>query len=73
MTTVEMVDPQGLALMEIANPKMTRDDVALTYAFMLRQGETDRVAEVNQAILERWSMAALKYIKTEAWKRAEGR
>jgi hypothetical protein len=65
-----MVDPQAMALLEIAEPAMTRDDVALTYAFCLRQGETDRIAEVNEAIIDRWSMSALRYIKTQAWKRA---
>ncbi len=66
---VEMVDPQRIVLIEIADRRMTRDDIALTYAYCLRQGETDRIAEINQAILARWSMAALKYIKTEAWKK----
>jgi hypothetical protein len=65
-----MVDPQAMALLEIAEPAMTRDDVALTYAFCIRQGETDRIAEVNEAIVDRWSMSALRYIKTQAWKRA---
>jgi hypothetical protein len=67
-----MIDPQGQALQEIADPRMKRGDVALTYAFCLRQGETDRIAEVNRAIMDRWSMAALRYIKGQAWKRAQG-
>jgi len=29
--------------------------------------------KVNQAILDRWSPAALTYIKDKAWKFAEGR
>jgi hypothetical protein len=66
--TVAMVDPQGQALREIADKRLTRDDVAVTYAFALRQQKTDRIAEVNQAILDRWSMNALKYIKTKAWR-----
>jgi hypothetical protein len=71
---VEMVDPEGQALREIADPRMKRDDVALTYAFVIRQGcSGDRLAQVNRAIIERWSMAALKYIKERAWGIAEGR
>jgi len=66
--SVAMVDPQAQALREIADKRMTRDDVKLTYAYCIRQGETDRIAEVNHAILERWSMAALRYIKEGAWR-----
>ncbi len=68
-----MVDPQEQALYEIRDRRFTRDDVALTYAFALRQRETDRIAEVNRAIIERWSLAALKYIKAKAWKLVEGK
>ena len=66
---IEMVDPQGQLLREVADPRMKRDDVALTYAFALRQpGEVDW-AKVNHAIIDRWSLSALKYIKEQAWKR----
>jgi hypothetical protein len=66
---VEMLDPQGWALAEIADRKMTRDDVAITYAFCIRQQQTDRIAEINRAIVDRWSISALGYIKRKAWKR----
>jgi hypothetical protein len=70
--TVDLVDPQGVLLREIADKRMTRDDVAMTYAFAIRQhdGGRDQVdfAKVNHAILDRWSMAALKYIKEKAWR-----
>jgi hypothetical protein len=69
LVKVEMVDPQRMALLEIADPRLTRDDVAITYAYCLRQNETDRIAEVNHAIIERWSMSTLHYIKQKAWKR----
>ena len=38
---VAMVDVEGHLLREIADPRMTRDDVALTYAFAIRQAQTD--------------------------------
>jgi hypothetical protein len=64
----------GQIMREIADPRMTRDDVALTYAFGLRQdpkgmNEMDW-KRVNDAILARWSMNALRYIKERAWKYA---
>lgn len=65
--SIQMVDPQGQLLREVAD----RDDVALTYAFALRQaGEIDWPL-VNRAILDRWSLSALKHIKERAWKLVE--
>lgn len=76
---VEMVDPQGTILREIEDKRMTRDDVAVTYAFCILQsgggqgdGSIDYVA-INRAIMDRWSLSALKYIKTAAWRLVEGR
>lgn len=76
---IEMVDPQGVILREIADRRLTRDDVAMTYAFCLRQsgpgwgdGSID-YATINKAIMERWSIAALRYIKEKAWRLVEGR
>jgi hypothetical protein len=70
---VEMVDPQRALLEEIADKRMQRDDVAMTYAFALRQRADINWAEVNQAIIHRWSLSALKYIKEKAWKLVEGK
>jgi hypothetical protein len=70
---VELVDPQGTILAEIADARLTRDDVAMTYAFCLRSPDGIDFAAINRAILGRWSMHALAYIKTEAWRIAEGR
>lgn len=69
--SVSMVDPQDVILREIADRSLTRDDVALTYAFCIRQSGEDEIdfPTINAAILERWSMAALRYIKREAWER----
>jgi hypothetical protein len=47
----------------------TRDDVAEAYAERLRlAGPEGGWQEFNQAILERWSMSGLRYIKEKAWK-----
>jgi hypothetical protein len=65
----ELADPEGQLLEEIADPAMKRRDVALTYGLAMR-GSKDRVdwPKVNQAILERWSLAGLEWIKAFAWK-----
>jgi hypothetical protein len=73
---VEMIDPQRQLLDEIADTRMTRDDVALTYAFAIRQSVARQSARVdwtavNHAIVERWSLSALKYIKRSAWRKVE--
>lgn len=74
---VEMVDVQGQLMAEIADRRMKRNDVALTYAFAIRQDchldSSVDFASVNRAILQRWSIAGLKYIKERAWGIAEGR
>jgi hypothetical protein len=79
VTRVEMVDPQGAILREIEDRRTTRDHVALTYAFCLRQNfdpacaDTVDFTAVNKAILARWSSSALEYIKGKAWRLYEGR
>lgn len=70
---IEMVDVEAQLLREIADEDMTRDDVAQTYAFALRQQDEVDFPRVNRAIMGRWSLAALKYIKTRAWARYEGK
>lgn len=70
---VTMVDPEGQILREIADKRMTRDDVKLTYAFALYQQNEVDFAKVNRAIMDRWSIAALRYIKDGAWRLARQR
>lgn len=70
---VDLVDPQGTILREIADKRMTRDDVALTYAFAIRQRAEIDWPAVNRAIIDRWSLNALMYVKDRAWKLVEGR
>ncbi len=68
--TYTLANAERVILDEIANPKMTRDGVALTYAFCLRQRPPGHVSfrDINRAIMERWSPHALDYIKQRAWK-----
>lgn len=55
----------------IADHRCTRDDVAVEYATALRAyGPNGDWAGINGAILGRWSMSGLRYIKEKAWKLA---
>ena len=54
---------------EIANPQMTRRDVAMTYRLILQQ-TVEKVDwnKINRAIIDRWSRAGLEWIKERAWR-----
>lgn len=67
MTNLRPTAPDVL-LREIEDTQMTRDDVARTYADALLSKDKTDWQLVNSRIIERWSMYALKYIKTRAWK-----
>ena len=73
MTTIELAACTQTLLNEIGMPEMKRDDVALTYALAMRSSEETDWKAVNEAIIERWSMSALRYIKERAWGINEGR
>ena len=66
-----MMDCERVLLEEIANPKVRRKSVAMTYAWAIRstQAGMDTVdwKKVNAAIIERWSRSALEWIKKQAW------
>jgi hypothetical protein len=64
---IELADPQGQLLEEVADPAMTRRQVALTYRLALRSEDRVDWPKVNQAIISRWSVSALLYIKRIAW------
>ena len=71
----ELVNPEKVILEEIAIAGMTRDSIALTYAFCLRQLGPDNISfrKINSAILDRWAFSSLDYIKSRAWGIYEGR
>lgn len=52
---------------EIANKQMKRRDVAKTYALALQSSDETDWRQVNEAIIARWSMHALTWIKDQAW------
>lgn len=55
-------------LNEIEDKAFKRQQVADTYAILIRKGHKE-FREINEAILKRWSMSGLLWIKTQAWKR----
>jgi hypothetical protein len=65
----ELACCERMLLQEIADKRMKRKDVAKTYAMSLRSSERDTIdwKKVNEAIIERWSMSALTFIKEQAW------
>lgn len=72
---IEMHDPEGTLLSELAIPGITQDSIALTYSFMIRQsakGASFRA--VNEAIAAKWKgKSALERVKTRAWDYASGK
>ena len=59
----ELANCTNHLLREIADPAMKRRDVAQSYALAMRSQETTDYARVNAAIIARWSLSALEYIK----------
>ena len=66
---IELGNCEATLLAEIANTVMKRKDVAKTYALSLRSSERKSInwRKVNEAIMTRWSPAALAWIKQQAW------
>ncbi len=56
-------------LSEIAVPGTTRKDVAQTYRLILESRDALCVdwPEINKAIIARWSLSGLLWIKRQAW------
>jgi hypothetical protein len=69
---IELADPEGDLLREIADPAMSRHDVRLTYRLALRSQDRVDWAKVNEAIIHRWSLSTLRNIKAWAWKGHQG-
>jgi hypothetical protein len=63
---MELADCTNHLLREIAAPEMKRKDVAQSYALALRSSDPTDWKRVNAAILARWSLSGLKWIKTQA-------
>lgn len=66
-TRMVLVARTQTLLDEIARKRTTRKDVAKTYALAIRSSEDTDWTAVNKAIIGRWSLSALKWIKGQAW------
>lgn len=64
---IELALCTEVLLREIEYKGSTRRDVAKTYALALRSSEPTDWEKVNRAIIERWSLHALGWIKDQAW------
>jgi len=64
---IEMMDCENVLMQEIADPKCKRKTIARTYAFALKSSEDIDFKKVNMAIINRWSISGLEYIKSLAW------
>lgn len=53
----------------IRDRENTRDDIAVAYRNALLTHPVIDWSEVNRAILERWSVSGLRYVKEKAWAR----
>lgn len=67
---VELMFCEEIILQEIADKNFSRDNIAITYAFCRDAKKTQSVnfRTINEAIIKRWSLSALEYIKNEAAK-----
>ena len=67
---IEMMFCEETILQEIADKNFTRDSIALTYAFCRDAKKTQNInfRTINEAIVKRWSLSALGYIKEKAAK-----
>lgn len=70
---LELSDPQGFILGEVADKRMKRKDVALSYALCIKSTQQVDFAAINAAIINRWSVSGLVFIKERAWKIINGK
>lgn len=73
MMRIQLIDCERQLLREIADKRLVQRDVALTYAMALGSDEEIDWPKVNHAIIDRWSLSALKWIKERAWKHVHER
>lgn len=67
--SVVLANPEQMLLQEIEDKRCKRFDVAWTYALAIRSpfGKEVNWPKVNRAIIDRWSIHALRWIKNKAW------
>ena len=87
MGSFKLSNPVGLILREIADQRMNRRDVAITYALVMQhyfraeavskiersKRPVDPFERINAAILGRWKVSGLEWLKERAWKIVGGK
>ena len=68
---VQLLDCERIILQMVADKEAIRDSIVTPYAFAICSDEEIDFKKINMAIIERWSMNALRYIKHKAWKLVE--
>jgi hypothetical protein len=63
----ELANCTRTLLDEVARKEAKRLDIAKTYGLALRSSYPTDWRAVNEAIINRWSMSALEWIKKQAW------
>ena len=68
--SIDFAELENRIMATIENRKMTRREVAEVYALGVRLRAYNILdwRRVNTAIVERWSVSGLTWIKREAWK-----
>ena len=64
---IELLNCTDILLTEIKDKRCKRRTVAKTYALALRSSESTDWSAVNTAIITRWSVSGLEWIKRQAW------
>jgi len=72
MVHIRLCNCESVLLLEAETKGVTRKSIAMTYRLAMEQekdpdGEKIDWKKVNAAIVERWSLFGLKYIKELAW------
>lgn len=67
--TIELACCEMVLMNEISIKAMKRRDIAQTYRLALQSSERDSIdwRKVNEAIIARWSVSGLNWIKEQAW------
>lgn len=65
---IELMNCENLLMREIADKRIKRNSLALTYRLAMASSEEVDWLKVNRAIINRWSLSGLEYIKNRAWK-----
>jgi len=64
---ITLCDCQATILRELESPRVRRKDIAQTYRLCLESREAVEWGPINAAIIKRWGVPALNYVKRLAW------